>query len=84
MKPEKRDQVNLVWVLGGLYLVYTGCEMLYRLLAGEAEMAAVSGVGGLIFLLVGGLMLLREWKAYQTQKRGDQEEEREEEGGEEP
>ena len=60
MEPGKRDQVNLIWVLGGLYLIYTGGEMLYRIAAGEAELLVVSGLGGLAFLVIGGVMLCRE------------------------
>lgn len=91
MEPGKRDQVNLIWVLGGLYLIYTGGEMLYRIAAGEAELLVVSGLGGLAFLVIGGVMLCREWKAFQTQKRRGMEGPRAaeeppegEEGGEEP
>lgn len=81
MKPGKRDQVNLIWALGGLYLLYTGAEMLYRLFAGKAELRAVSAVGGLVFLAVGGMMLFREWRVFRTQKRGTARDEELPEGG---
>ena len=74
MESGRGDRVNLIWLLGGMYLIYTGCEMIYGIIAGTAELKAVSGVGGLSFLLVGGLMLRREWMAYQAQRRGGGEE----------
>ena len=63
-RPEKKQsgKVNYVWVLAGGYLVYLAAQMLFGL--PESDTPMVGLVGGIVFLIVGGLLMLREWKAY--------------------
>ncbi len=67
-KNHQRGVVNYVWVLGGGYLLYTAFQLFRRLFSGEADSAAINILGGGFFAVVGALMLLREWKAYQYGK----------------
>ena len=62
-KPEKKSgKVNYVWVLAGGYLAYLGAQLLFGV--GKSETPMVGLIGGLVFVIVGGLLMLREWKAY--------------------
>ena len=67
-KPQ-RGRVNYVWVMGGCYLLFTAFRLFQRLFSGESETAAVNILGGGLFVVVGVLMLHREWKAYQYGKQ---------------
>ena len=61
--PEKKSgKVNYVWVLAGGYLAYLGAQLLFGV--GKSETPMVGLIGGLVFVIVGGLLMLREWKAY--------------------
>ena len=61
--PEKKSgKVNYVWVLAGGYLAYLGAQLLFGV--GKSETPMVGLIGGLVFVVVGGLLMLREWKAY--------------------
>ena len=61
--PEKRSgKVNYVWVLAGGYLAYLGAQLLFGV--GKSETPMVGLIGGLVFVIVGGLLMLREWKSY--------------------
>lgn len=61
--PEKKSgKVNFVWVLAGGYLVYLGAQLLFGV--GKSETPMVGLIGGLVFVIIGGLLMLREWKAY--------------------
>lgn len=61
--PEKKSgKVNYVWVLAGGYLVYLGAQLLFGV--GKSETPMVGLIGGLVFVIIGGLLMLREWKAY--------------------
>ena len=59
---KKSGKVNYVWVLAGGYLVYIAAQMLFGLPKSETPMVGL--IGGIVFLIVGGLLMLREWKAY--------------------
>ena len=67
-KPQ-RGRVNYVWVMGSCYLLFTAFRLFQRLFSGESETAAVNILGGGLFVVVGALMLHREWKAYQYGKQ---------------
>ena len=61
--PEKKSgKVNYVRVLAGGYLAYLGAQLLFDV--GKSETPMVGLIGGLVFVIVGGLLMLREWKAY--------------------
>jgi len=64
--PDKKQsgKVNYVWVLAGGYLVYLAIQLLAGVLRGTSEQPAVGIGGGIAFLLIGGLLMLREWRAY--------------------
>ena len=66
MDQEKRPRgnVNYVWVLAGGYLVYTAVQLFIGAAKGETDYPALGIIGGVVFVIVGGLMLWREWKAY--------------------
>ena len=65
-KPEKKQtgKVNYVWVLAGGYLIYLAYKILRTFLAGEADEPLLAIGFVILFVVVGGLVLLREWKAY--------------------
>lgn len=65
-KPEKKQtgKVNYIWVLAGGYLVYLAVQLIFGAFRGDTDKPAVGIIGGIVFLLVGGGVLLREWKAY--------------------
>lgn len=61
--PEKKSgKVNYVWVLAGGYLAYLGAQLLFGVRKSETPMIGL--IGGLVFVIVGGLLMLREWRAY--------------------
>lgn len=61
--PEKKSgKVNYVWVLAGGYLAYLGAQLLFGV--GKSETPMVGLIGGLVFVIVGGALMLREWKSY--------------------
>ena len=61
---KQTGKVNYIWVLAGGYLVYLAYKIFRTFLAGESDepMLAIGAV--VLFVAVGGLLLLREWKAY--------------------
>jgi len=66
MKNGKKQsgKVNYVWVLAGGYLAYLAAQMLFGLIRGKSETPMVALIGGVAYLVIGGWLLLREWKAY--------------------
>ena len=65
-KPEKQQtgRVNYIWVLAGGYLIYLAYKLIRGLFAGEDVNLLFAIPSIVAFLVVGGLVLLREWKAY--------------------
>jgi len=53
-----------LWALAGAYLVYLGIRQFIALINGSASMPLLNGAAGLVFIAVGGAVLLREWKNY--------------------
>ena len=66
--PKQTGRVNFIWILAGIYLLYTAYELLSRRLKGQADNWLVNVGGGLLFLAAACFLFLREWKAYQYGK----------------
>ena len=69
-RPEKKrtGRVNYIWVLAGGYLIYLAIQLFGGVLTGKSDTPAIGLGGGALFLVVGGLLILREWRAYQYGK----------------
>jgi len=61
---KQTGKVNYIWVLAGGYLVYLAYKIFRTFLAGEADEPLLAIGAVVLFVAVGGLVLLREWKAY--------------------
>lgn len=66
MKNEKKQtgKVNYIWVLAGGYLIYLAFKLLSGAFKGETDQPVIGIAGAVLFIVVGVLVLLREWKAY--------------------
>ena len=69
-KPERKEtvergNVRYLWVLVGAYLLYLAYGQVQYLLNGDTRYPIVSIVSAAVFAGTGGLVLWREWKAYQ-------------------
>lgn len=53
-----------LWAVAGAYLVYLGVRQFIALFNGTASVPLLNGAAGLVFLAVGGAVLLREWRNY--------------------
>ena len=86
---KKSGKVNYVWVLAGGYLLYLAAQMFLNVIRRTSDSPAIGIGGGLVFTVVGGWLLWREWSAYQygAKHKDDpstwSDEEPEEDGGEE-
>ncbi len=56
--------VNFVWPLAGGYLVYLGGKLLWMCYRGESSNMVLSTLAGIAFMVLGGLVILREWHIY--------------------
>ena len=63
-KKKQTGRVNYLWIVGGGYLLYTAMEMLIELYEGNTAYPVLSVIGAAVFIIVGGLMVYRECKAY--------------------
>ena len=61
---KQRGSVNYAWVLAGGYLIFTAIKIFKIIIAGQSDAPVVGTIGGILFVLVGAFLLLREWKAY--------------------
>lgn len=66
MKNEKKQtgRVNYFMVLAGGYLIYLAYKILKSAMLGESSQPVIGVVSAIAFIVVGGLLLRREWKAY--------------------
>lgn len=64
-----------LWAVAGAYLVYLGIQQIIALFNGTASMPLLNGAAGVVFLAVGGVVLLREWRAYRGTRKGEGQEE---------
>ena len=67
MDQEKRPRgnVNYVWVLAGGYLVYLATQLFGNVISGKSDTPAIGIAGGVVFVVIGCGLLIREWRAYQ-------------------
>lgn len=74
-----------LWAVAGAYLVYLGIQQFVILFRGEASIPWLNAGAGILFIVIGGAVLLREWRAYRkaTAKKDEQSQEDAEEGAEE-
>lgn len=63
--------VNFVWPLAGGYLVYLGGRLLWMCYRGESSRMLLSMLAGVVFMVLGGLVILREWHIYRGGLQGD-------------
>ena len=61
---KQRGSVNYAWVLAGGYLIFTAIKIFKIIIAGQSDAPVAGTIGGIVFVLVGAFLLLREWKAY--------------------
>lgn len=64
--------VKYLWAVAGLYLGYLGIQQFVLLFRGEASIPLLNGAAGLLFLAVGGAVLLREWRSYRKGGRAQE------------
>ena len=78
-------KVNYVWVLAGGYLIYLGGKLLWECYKNVNANPVICVIAGIIFMVVGGLVIRREWFVYRNsiQNPETDEEEAEELPGEE-
>lgn len=79
----KNGERNIyIWAIAGIYLIYLGAKQFIALFDGTASIPWLNAVSGVVFLAVGGAVLLREWRAYRRGSSDPAEEpEAEEEAG---
>ncbi|MBQ3487290.1 MAG: hypothetical protein IJA71_03290 [Clostridia bacterium] len=88
-----KSKIYLMGLAGG-YLVYLGIQQFILLLRKEASVPWLNALSGLLFIVVGGLVVVREWKAHKAltapadpadedAEEEDEEEEADEEGEDE-
>ena len=58
--------VSYIWVLAGGYLIYLGGKLLWGFYQGGEGRAVVALLAGIVFMVVGGLVIRREWFAYRS------------------
>ena len=61
---KQSGKVNYVWVLAGGYLLYLAFQLFANVFRGASDSPATGITGGAVFLLMGGWLLWREWRAY--------------------
>ena len=81
---NENSRIYLFGLAGG-YLVYLGIQQFLAVFRQEASLPWLNVLAGLLFVAVGGLVALREWKAHKalTAKSKEDAEETEEAEGEE-
>ena len=66
-----RRGVKFVWPLAGGYLVYLGGKLLWMCYRGESSSMVLSTLAGIMFMVLGGLVVLREWHIYRGGSQED-------------
>lgn len=62
-----------LWAVAGVYLIYLGIRQFIALFNGTASIPLLNGAAGVVFLAVGGAVLLREWRNYRKGSSSTQE-----------
>lgn len=65
---DRRGRVNYIWVLAGGYLIYLGYQVFRMFWKGTAGMPALTVPAAAVFIVVGALLLRREWISYKYGK----------------
>ena len=60
-----KSKIYLMGLAGG-YLVYLGIQQFVLLWRKEASMPWLNALAGLLFIVIGALVVLREWKAHKA------------------
>lgn len=68
---------SYLWAIAGAYLIYLGIKQVIALFDGTASVPVLNGVSALLFIVVGGAVLLREWRNYRRSSQPAPEEEAE-------
>ena len=64
-------KVNYIWVLAGGYLMYLGGKIIIESVKGVAVAATWKYIIAVVFIIIGGLLALREWKIYRHGSKDD-------------
>lgn len=56
--------LSYLWAVAGAYLIYLGIKQFIALFDGSASIPVVNGLAGLVFVVFGGAVILREWRNY--------------------
>jgi len=62
-----------LWAVAGAYLIYLGIQQFAALFRGEASIPWLNAGAGILFIAVGGAVILREWRAYRKGSKGKSE-----------
>ena len=55
-----------IWGLAGGYLIYLGVQQFIMLLRKEASLPWLSFLAGLIFIVFGSFVVIKQWKAHKA------------------
>ena len=64
-------RVNYIWVLAGVYLAYLGGKIIIEMAKGYATSLWWKYLIAVLFIIIGGLLGLREWKIYRHGSKDD-------------
>ena len=56
--------LSYLWAVAGAYLIYLGIKQFIALFDGSASVPVLTGLSGLVFVVFGGGVILREWRNY--------------------
>lgn len=79
----KTNQLSFLWAVAGAYLIYLGAKQFIALFDDSASIPWLNALCGIIFILFGGAVVLREWRNYRRGPVEEQFEDTEVEGEEE-
>jgi membrane protein implicated in regulation of membrane protease activity len=56
--------LSYLWAVAGAYLIFLGIKQFIALFDGSATIPVVNGLAGVVFVVFGGAVILREWRNY--------------------
>ena len=71
--------LSYLWAVAGAYLIYLGAKQFIALFNSSASVPWLNALSGVVFVVFGGAVVLREWRNY---RRGPVEEQPEEDAPE--